>query len=70
MNTRPLNTPAAGEYVGLAARTLEKLRIVGGGPRFVKLGRAVRYRPVDLDDWLAARLRNSTSDSGTTGAAA
>ena len=52
----------AAERVGLSVSTLNKLRIYGGGPRFLKLGRAVRYRVDDLDAWLAGKVRASTSD--------
>jgi predicted DNA-binding transcriptional regulator AlpA len=47
-----LTTPAAGVYTGFSKSTLEKLRCAGKGPRYIKLGGQVRYRPTDLDDWL------------------
>ena len=56
-----LNTPDAAAYVRLSKPTLERLRLTGDGPSFLKLGRAVRYRKADLDDWLASRLVRSTS---------
>jgi predicted DNA-binding transcriptional regulator AlpA len=66
-----LRTPAAAEYVGLSASTLEKLRLTGGGPAYFKSGRKiVVYRPQDLDEWLALGRRKSTSDPGPTGKAA
>lgn len=44
---------------------LARLRVEGGGPRYVKLAkRVVRYRPVDVRDYVVARLRASTSDRG------
>lgn len=57
-----LNTSEAAQTLGLAVTTLEKLRVHGGGPRYVKLGRAVRYRNSDLESWLDDRLRASTSE--------
>jgi predicted DNA-binding transcriptional regulator AlpA len=49
-----LRTPAAAEYVGLSASTLEKLRLTGGGPAYFKSGRKiVVYSTADLDAWLA-----------------
>ena len=59
-----LRTPEAAAYCGSSASTFEKLRLYGGGPRFVKLGRRVVYDPADLDAWLEANLRTSTSDPG------
>ena len=56
-----LNTEGAAAYLGLAESTLEKARVTGTGPDFVKLGRAVRYRVADLDGWLASRVVSSTS---------
>lgn len=50
----------------LSERTLERMRVRGDGPPFVKAGRRVLYRPADLDAWIAARVRTSTSDHGAT----
>jgi len=57
-------TPLAAEYLGLSPATLETMRVRGGGPVFVKLGRRVVYRREDLDSWLEERRRTSTSDAG------
>lgn len=61
----PIDTAAASAYTGLSRSTLEKLRVFGGGPPYLKLGRAVRYRPADLEAWLVARLTESTSTRGS-----
>ena len=39
----------ASECLGVSVRTLQKWRLQGSGPRFVKLGHAVRYDGRDLD---------------------
>ena len=58
-----MRTPEAAKYVSLAESTLTKMRLTADGPPFVKLGpRAVAYRKADLDAWIAARVRRSTSD--------
>ena len=60
MDKRVFRTPEAASYLGLAASTLEKLRLTGGGPRFLRLGgRAVGYDIKDLDEWLNAQRANS-----------
>ena len=62
-----LDQKEATKYVfgeGGSERTLEGWRVRGGGPRFLKIGRRVVYRRRDLDAWLAARERASTSDPG------
>lgn len=61
LENRCLRTPEAAEYIGLSKSTLEKLRVTGGGPAYSPLGRAVVYRLDDLDEWVLARKRNSTS---------
>lgn len=57
-----LRTVEAAAYCGSSASTFEKLRLTGGGPVYAKLGRRVVYRVEDLDAWLAANRRRSTSD--------
>jgi predicted DNA-binding transcriptional regulator AlpA len=61
-----LRTAEAAEYCGSSASTFEKLRLTGGGPVYSKIGRRVVYRVDDLDAWLAANQRRSTSDTGQT----
>lgn len=58
-----LHTRDAADYCGSTASTFEKLRLNGGGPVYSKIGRRVVYRLADLDEWLAANRRRSTSDS-------
>jgi predicted DNA-binding transcriptional regulator AlpA len=48
--------------------TLQKDRLRGTGPRFIKMGRSVRYRPSDVEAWIAERVRQSTSESAKTSA--
>jgi hypothetical protein len=55
----------AATYLGLSVSTLNKLRVFGGGPVFLKLGRRVVYDVVDLDAWRASKRRTSTSDDGS-----
>jgi hypothetical protein len=57
-----VKTKSAAEYIGCSPQYLEKLRVVGGGPEFLKLGRAVVYEYDALERWKASRRRRSTSD--------
>jgi excisionase family DNA binding protein len=42
---------------------LDKLRVYGGGPKFLRFGtRKILYRKSDLDLWAAARCFGSTSE--------
>lgn len=51
-------------YWGVSINTLRKWRWEGKGPRFVKLGRKVVYRRLDVEAFADAGLRCSTSDTG------
>nr|WP_241119826.1 helix-turn-helix domain-containing protein [Achromobacter xylosoxidans] len=52
----------AADYLRLSPRTLEKLRVQGGGPRFRKFGRRVLYAVTDLEAWADGRSYGMTSD--------
>ena len=55
----------AAEALGFTPRFLQNRRFTGDGPRFIRVSaRAIRYRPEDLEDWAAERVRTSTSDFG------
>lgn len=60
-----ITTGEAAKILGLSQKTLEKLRVVGGGPRYRKLGRSVRYFEADLFEWADSRICCSTSDEGS-----
>ncbi|MEL6227066.1 MAG: helix-turn-helix domain-containing protein [Pseudomonadota bacterium] len=63
-----LTTAEAAHYVRLSARSLERYRVDGTGPRYLKAGPGKRarvfYRPADLDAWLEDRTLLSTSEYG------
>lgn len=62
-----LKSEEAGQFLALSPGWLAKLRMTGGGPRFIKLGRRVRYARSDLDAWIAAGHSASTSDHKAAG---
>ncbi len=51
---------SAAEHLEMSERTLERMRATGGGPRFSKCGRQIRYRDDWIDDWLEKRSFTST----------
>jgi hypothetical protein len=59
---RYLTNDEAADFLRLSPRTLEKQRVIGGGPRFRKFGRRVMYALVDLEAWADARSFEATSD--------
>jgi len=61
MTSEVLTTAEAAQYVRLGKPTIERFRLTGEGPKYCKLGGAVRYRRCDLDEWLQTRLIRSTS---------
>ena len=58
-----LTVQKAAEYVGLSQHTLNQMRSGGRGPRFLKLGRSIRYDTRDLDIWLDRNKRRSTNET-------
>lgn len=59
---RYLTNDEAADYLRLSPRTLEKQRVIGGGPKFHKFGRRVMYAVSDLDAWADQRSYEATSD--------
>ena len=57
MALSPLLTPEKVEEVlGKDRKTLERWRSDGYGPRWLKVGRSIRYRESDLQEWLESRV--------------
>ena len=56
----------AGDHVakllGVSLSWLAKSRLNGTGPRFIKIGRAVRYAMSAVREFILSRQRNSTSE--------
>ena len=66
---RRLRTKLAAPYIGSTESTMEKWRVTGIGPPFIRLGsRIVVYDTEDLDTYMAARRACSTSDRTTVAA--
>lgn len=54
-----LNQSEFCEQTGVAPATAEKWRWLGKGPCFVKIGRLVKYRQSDIDEWIEANMRGA-----------
>ena len=62
--SRRLKTGPAADYIGVAESTLEKDRVTGLlRVPYIKIGSTVVYDTADLDAYLAARRRHSTSEA-------
>ena len=53
---------ATADYMQVSVSKLAKLRMSGKGPRYSKVDRVVVYDETDVDDWLEALKRASTSE--------
>jgi len=59
-----LNQKQAAKILTVKEKTLEAWRTRGGGPRFKRIGRLIRYTPNDLQEFVRSSTRASTSDRG------
>ncbi|MDE0408899.1 MAG: helix-turn-helix domain-containing protein [Alphaproteobacteria bacterium] len=59
---RYLGPEEAGAYLGLSPKTLQRMRVTGEGPPYVKARRRVIYDRLDLDEWTAKRKRRFTGE--------
>jgi predicted DNA-binding transcriptional regulator AlpA len=50
-----LNEYGVARLTGLSVATVRRWRLLRQGPRYLKLGAAVRYRPEDVAAWLESR---------------
>ena len=66
---RLLDVREAALRLGLSKSTLDKMRCLGRGPRFIRAtDRAIRYDPADLEAFAADRRRQSTSQDAASAA--
>lgn len=47
------STEELAEYLGVSKSTIIAYRTEGNGPKYLKIGRLVRYRISDVEDWIA-----------------
>ena len=57
-----LTTEQAAWLLRVSRKTLERMRVEGRGPKFVKIGRCIRYRQSDLLIWITTNTHQSTSE--------
>jgi len=50
-----LNENQVAEILAVSVATVRRWRLFNQGVRFLKIGSSVRYRPEDLEAWLASR---------------
>ncbi len=64
LQPRMLKEREAAELLAMEVTTLRRWRWAGKGPRFLKIGGAVRYDPADLEAFIGEARQTSTSDNG------
>lgn len=57
------------EMLSISARTLQRFRVEGGGPKYFKAGKRVLYAVPDLDAWLNENHHSNTSEAKAKGGA-
>jgi predicted DNA-binding transcriptional regulator AlpA len=57
-----LSVPHAAAHLGVSKSWLDKKRLYGDGPRYIKLGRRVLYDLADLEAYSARMKRLHTSE--------
>jgi predicted DNA-binding transcriptional regulator AlpA len=57
-----LHSAQVAKLLGVSSSWLAKSRLNGTGPRFIKIGRAVRYAMSAVREYILSRQRNSTSE--------
>ena len=55
MTTQLLRETDLARILGKAPVTIRRWRLLAQGPRFLRIGRNIRYRPEDLERWLETR---------------
>ena len=55
----------AAEFLRTSTSTLAKRRLYNGSPAFCRIGRAIRYRKSDLEEFMAATHVRSTSEASS-----
>jgi excisionase family DNA binding protein len=63
--TTALTERQVAEQLGLSVATLRAWRHRGEGPRFLRLGRSVRYLPSDMDEFVRESAVDTRSDSSS-----
>lgn len=65
--SKMLDEQALAEWLGESPSTIQKWRVKGGGPKFVKLPKAVRYQVKAVRDWIEGKTVSSTAEATVRG---
>jgi predicted DNA-binding transcriptional regulator AlpA len=62
LSNRKLSVRETAAYLCVSKSWLDKRRLDGNGPTYLKLGRRVVYDLSDLESWAASNRRHHTSE--------
>ena len=54
------------QLTGFSVHTIRRWRLLQQGPRYIKIGSSVRYRPEDVTAWLESRPTGGNSQAEGT----
>ena len=60
---RLLNDHEVAALVGVSVATVRRWRLLRRGPRYLRIGVLIRYRPDSIREWLDARPTGGATDS-------
>lgn len=52
------NEKQAAKFLGMSVKWMQQARCYGRGPKYIKIGRSVRYNVADLEAYIASRTIN------------
>jgi predicted DNA-binding transcriptional regulator AlpA len=58
-----LNEHNVAELLNISVASVRRWRLFGRGPRYLKIGASVRYRPEDVSAWIESRPTGGTSNT-------
>lgn len=64
LNEKLIDDREVSRLTGIPRKTLQNMRLKGGGPHYIKIGKNCRYRPSEIENWLKDNTRRTTSDRG------
>jgi predicted DNA-binding transcriptional regulator AlpA len=59
-----LNEHDVARITGLSVASVRRWRLLRQGPKYLKIGAAVRYRPEDISAWLKSRPSGGEQQEG------
>jgi predicted DNA-binding transcriptional regulator AlpA len=61
-----LNVAELAIYLGVARHSLYEWRVKGTGPPWFRLGKKIKYRPEDVEDWIAEQQEKELERQGSS----